>query len=220
MLHSNKNFIVWATFAYIYHSLEGCRSVRLMFPWRLPNAAERKRKGWLLSSCCLHARTTAFLLAEWEACLGALLEKRLKLLLAGAWSSSRAEVSDSITLEVTATLELKLSHFCLHFPAKRKVYFSGGKTWCQSTESVSGCLEHRSTFTSHQRKRDEKEKQSVLNAESSKEEWVLITRYFLHIALASVCSSSVSTNSSDLSYIEIHMKLWIAVKCKEKHWIQ
>lgn len=220
MLHSNKNFIVWATFAYIYHSLEGCRLVRLMFPWRVLNAAERKRELWLLCCCCLHAGTTSFLLAKWEACLGALWGKRLKLLLAGGWSSSGAEVSDSITLEVTVTLELKLHHFCLHFPAKGKVDFSGGKTWFQSTESVGECLEHRSASTSHQRKGDEKEKQSVLNAESSKEEWVLITGYFLHPSLASVCSSSVSTNSPDLSYTEVQMKLWIEVKCKEKHLIQ
>lgn len=73
-MYTNKNFVVWATFAYIYHSLEGCRLVRPMFPWRLPNAAESKRELWLLSCCCccLYAETTPCLLAEQEVCLGAL----------------------------------------------------------------------------------------------------------------------------------------------------
>lgn len=84
----------------------------------------------LLLLACRDLCLLACLLAKREACLGALGERRLKPLLTGAWSSSRAEVSDSITLEVTVTLELKFSHFCLHFPAKEKVDFSGDKTWC------------------------------------------------------------------------------------------
>lgn len=92
---------------------------------------EKENFGCCAAAACMQGPLLACLLAKREACLGALgAERRLKPLLTGAWSSSRAEVSDSIALEVTVTLELKFSHFCLHFPAKEKVDFSGDKTWC------------------------------------------------------------------------------------------
>lgn len=44
-------------------------------------------------------------------------------------------------------------NFFLHFSTKGKVDFSGGKTGCLAQKELSGCLEHKSSFTSQQKKR-------------------------------------------------------------------
>ena len=99
----------------------------------------------------------ACLLAQQEAGLGAKGERRLKPL-AAAWSSGRSKISDNSTLEVTVMSVLKLSYFCLHFPAKGKVDFQQGWDLVSSPDTVGGCLGNRTAFTSHRRKGDEKEK--------------------------------------------------------------
>ena len=81
------------------------------------------------AAACMQGLLLACLLAQQEAGLGAMGERRLKPL-AAARSSGRSKISDNSTLEMTVTSVLKLGYFCLHFPAKGKVDFSRGGTWC------------------------------------------------------------------------------------------
>ena len=90
--------------------------------------------------------------------MGATGDRRLKPLLAAAWSRGRCEVSGKSTLGVTVTSVLKRSHFCHRFPAKGKDGFSQGWVLVSVPETVGGCLGNGTTCTSHQRKGDGQEK--------------------------------------------------------------
>lgn len=167
--------------------------------------------------CCPHARAAAaaacLLREKWT--LG---QRRLKALLAAAQSSGRSKISEQQP-GCDSDLSIETPSLLLLLPRQGESRLQAGAGHGVQPRNCRWVPGGQNHLYKPPEKARWKRKMKLLGI-NAKEDWVLLTRYFLHTLWhflhASVCSNFVSSNSPDLSYLDVNLNLCIMARSKEK----